>query len=98
MLSDVPVSDRITSYNVCYTKLLRIKESRLVQIREAPATEYELRAIAQECLERAKRHPDGFVEVEMPGVITSYSIHYTKLYDFFLSNKVGVDPVSVFNR
>ena len=48
-----------------------IKESRLVQIREAPATEYELRAIAQECLERAKRHPDGFVEVEMPGVTVS---------------------------
>ncbi len=48
-----------------------IKESRLVQIREAPATEYELRAIAQGCLERAKRHPDGFVEVEMPGVTVS---------------------------
>ncbi|HKM41843.1 MAG TPA: PINc/VapC family ATPase [Methanocorpusculum sp.] len=48
-----------------------IKESRLVQIREAPATEYELRAVAQECLERAKRHPDGFVEVEMPGVTVS---------------------------
>ena len=48
-----------------------IKESRLVQIREAPANEYELRAIAQECLERAKRHPDGFVEVEMPGVTVS---------------------------
>ncbi len=48
-----------------------IKESRLVQIREAPATEYELRVIAQECLERAKRHPDGFVEVEMPGVTVS---------------------------
>jgi ATPase len=48
-----------------------IKESRLVQIREAPASEYELRALAQECLERAKRHPDGFVEVEMPGVTVS---------------------------
>ena len=48
-----------------------IKESRLVQIREAPTSEYELRALAQECLERAKRHPDGFVEVEMPGVTVS---------------------------
>ncbi|HJJ48378.1 MAG TPA: PINc/VapC family ATPase [Methanocorpusculum sp.] len=48
-----------------------IRESRLVQIRETPATEYELRAISQECLERAKRHPDGFVEVELPGVTVS---------------------------
>ncbi|HJJ27763.1 MAG TPA: ATPase, T2SS/T4P/T4SS family [Methanocorpusculum sp.] len=48
-----------------------IRESRLVQIRETPASEYELRAISQECLERAKRHPDGFVEVELPGVTVS---------------------------
>ncbi len=54
-----------------YARKGTIRESRLVSIREAPASEYELRAIAQECLERAKRHPDGFVEVEMPGVTVS---------------------------
>ncbi|HJJ36382.1 MAG TPA: PINc/VapC family ATPase [Methanocorpusculum sp.] len=54
-----------------YARKGTIKESKLVTIREAPCTEYELRTIAQECLERAKRHPDGFVEVEMPGVTVS---------------------------
>ncbi|MDU9376441.1 hypothetical protein McpSp1_10580 [Methanocorpusculaceae archaeon Sp1] len=54
-----------------YARKGNIRESRLATIRETPSTEHELRAIAQECLERAKRHPDGFVEVEMPGVTVS---------------------------
>lgn len=54
-----------------YARKGTIKESKLVNIRDAPCTEHELRAISQECLERAKRHPDGFVEVEMPGVTVS---------------------------
>ncbi|MDO5844646.1 MAG: PINc/VapC family ATPase [Methanocorpusculum sp.] len=54
-----------------YARKGTIKESRLVQIRETPISEHELRAISQECLERAKRHPDGFVEVEIPGVTVS---------------------------
>ena len=54
-----------------YARKGTIKESRLIQIRETPTSEYELRAISQECLERAKRHPDGFVEVELPGVTVS---------------------------
>ncbi|MDR3101650.1 MAG: PINc/VapC family ATPase [Methanocalculaceae archaeon] len=54
-----------------YARKGTIRASKLVTIRDTPATEYELRAIAQECLERAKRHPDGFVEVEMPGVTVS---------------------------
>ncbi|MDH7593014.1 MAG: PINc/VapC family ATPase [Methanomicrobiales archaeon] len=45
-----------------------IRETRLVTVREAPMTEYELRAIAQEILERAKRDPDGFIEVEKRGI------------------------------
>lgn len=54
-----------------YARKGTIKESKLVTIRETPCTEYELRTIAQECLERAKRHPDGFVEAELPGVTVS---------------------------
>lgn len=54
-----------------YARKGTIKESKLVTIRETPCSEYELRTIAQECLERAKRHPDGFVEAELPGVTVS---------------------------
>ncbi|EJG07713.1 PilT protein domain protein [Methanofollis liminatans DSM 4140] len=43
-------------------------EMHLVQIRDAPMTEYELRTMAQEILERAKRDPDGFIEVERRGI------------------------------
>jgi len=54
-----------------YARKGTIKDSKIVTIRDTPCTEHELRAISQECLERAKRHPDGFVEVEMPGVTVS---------------------------
>ncbi len=45
-----------------------IKEMRLVPIREAPLSDYELRGLAQEILERAKRDPDGFIELEKRGI------------------------------
>ena len=45
-----------------------IKEMRLVKIREQPTSEYELRNLTQEIVERAKRDPDGFIEVEKRGV------------------------------
>ena len=45
-----------------------INEMKLVKIRDAPTSEYELRALAQEILERAKRDPDGFIEVEKRGI------------------------------
>lgn len=45
-----------------------VKEMRLVKIREQPLTDYELRGMAQEILERAKRDPDGFIEIEKRGV------------------------------
>lgn len=45
-----------------------IRETKLVRIREQPASEYELRSLAQEILERAKRNPDGFIEIEKRGV------------------------------
>jgi len=45
-----------------------ISDMKLVKIRDAPTSEYELRMMAQEILERAKRHPDGFIEVEKRGI------------------------------
>ncbi len=51
-----------------YAKKGRLKEMRLVPIRDAPMTESELRKLAQEILERAKRDPDGFIEIEERGV------------------------------
>jgi ATPase len=44
-----------------------IKEQKLVSIRDNPMNEYELRVIAQEVLERARRDPDGFIEMERKG-------------------------------
>jgi len=45
-----------------------IGKTELVTIRDYPSNEYELRVIAQEILERAKRDPDGFIEIEKRGV------------------------------
>jgi len=45
-----------------------INDMKLVKIREQPVSEYELRNLAQEILERAKRDPDGFIEVEKRGI------------------------------
>jgi ATPase len=45
-----------------------INEMHLTRIRDQPSNEYELRALAQEILERAKRDPDGFIEVEKRGI------------------------------
>lgn len=45
-----------------------INDMKLVRIRDQPVSEYELRALAQEILERAKRDPDGFIEVEKRGI------------------------------
>jgi len=45
-----------------------LKEVRLVTIRDAPLSEHELKFMAQEILERAKRDPDGFIELEKRGV------------------------------
>jgi len=45
-----------------------INDMKLVKIRDQPTSEYELRALAQEILERAKRDPDGFIEVEKRGI------------------------------
>ena len=45
-----------------------INAMQLVRIRDQPSTDYELKSLAQEILERAKRDPDGFIEVEKRGI------------------------------
>ena len=82
---------RITSYNVCYTKLLRyVLNPDTLRSRDS------LRTIA-DSLDRERRKAEGLDEQEMSTedkmaemfrkrrphgrVITSYSIHYTKLYE-----------------
>lgn len=45
-----------------------INDMKLVRIRDQPVSEYELRNLAQEILERAKRDPDGFIEIEKRGI------------------------------
>ncbi|MGB4580129.1 MAG: PINc/VapC family ATPase [Methanoculleus sp.] len=49
-------------------KVGRLRDIRLVTLRDTPMTEYELRFMAQELLERAKRDPDGFIELEKRGI------------------------------
>ncbi len=49
-------------------KIGRLRDIRLVTLRDTPMTEYELRFMAQELLERAKRDPDGFIELERRGI------------------------------
>jgi ATPase len=51
-----------------FAKKGTIASMELVKIRDMPSNEYELRAIAQEILERAKRDPDGFIEIEKRGI------------------------------
>jgi len=45
-----------------------IQNMETLTIREQLCTEYELRSMAQEIVERAKRDPDGFIEIEKRGV------------------------------
>jgi len=40
----------------------------IVNFGDNPLSEYELRNISQEIIERAKRHPDGFIEMEKKGI------------------------------
>ncbi|MCG7855307.1 MAG: PINc/VapC family ATPase, partial [Methanoregulaceae archaeon] len=45
-----------------------VKEMQLVRLRDQPISDYELRNLSQEILERAKRDPDGFIEIERRGI------------------------------
>ena len=80
---------RITSYNVCYTKLLRAADHPLavrVGLAQAPADlerrDLTIHAIALDLADGEVSDPyDGIGDLGRRLVITSYSIHYTKLYD-----------------
>ena len=69
---------RITSYNVCYTKLLRtqIFGDEAIQGITAGDTDYKLDGVF---VAIGTASASDFA-IKM-GVITSYSIHYTKLYE-----------------
>ena len=65
---------RITSYNVCYTKLLRPRTLKRLLAEHGP--DWPARVLA------AVREGQPFAEAfRAATVITSYSIHYTKLYE-----------------
>ena len=49
-------------------KVGKLRDIRLVTLRDTPMSEHELRFMAQELLERAKRDPDGFIELERRGI------------------------------
>ena len=78
---------RITSYNVCYTKLLRTYASLRQQISfyKNPNTITDLLNL----VEVVGRKKDS-----NPLVITSYSIHYTKLYDYTVERVSGFEAYS----
>ena len=84
---------RITSYNVCYTKLLRLVAEQLSWVsgesaKNWPHTHWvytakpRYRTPDQPCEIDAISPAGARIAFAQPQcVITSYSIHYTKLYD-----------------
>ena len=80
---------RITSYNVCYTKLLRMKE-QIIRFAKAGDLIGFRSVISDELACSTTKVIQDTVLCYLPGetleafVITSYSIHYTKLYERFL--------------
>ena len=63
---------RITSYNVCYTKLLRISKSK----KQITSIQNRLQKILKPILFLSKSY---FCRLINPGRITSYNVCYTKL-------------------
>ena len=103
---------RITSYNVCYTKLLRTKDIALSLIfgSVAPASapagtvavihEYKAKGNLTKALYAIVGFDDGLGIIifgfAAAIVITSYSIHYTKLYE--TEPRPVQDPLAQLNR
>ena len=80
-------ANRITSYNVCYTKLLRFVKGDICDraLIDNLMQEHDVRGVvhfaAESHVDNSITGPEAFVKTNVMGVITSYSIHYTKLYD-----------------
>ena len=72
----VQLISRITSYNVCYTKLLRVQDGLRRMVTEQEDVYYYITVMNENYTHPAM--PEG---AEEGIVITSYSIHYTKLYE-----------------
>ena len=87
---------RITSYNVCYTKLLRtVNVNGTLELWDISATLLAKNGIPKPANDAFSISPIGieagsmivvspdqkFIATSVTDVITSYSIHYTKLYD-----------------
>ena len=77
---------RITSYNVCYTKLLRIWQFNFELIFAKHNLYFIIASLLWPALtivssKSVKTNPIMFTFYVYLIVITSYSIHYTKLYD-----------------
>ena len=74
---------RITSYNVCYTKLLRVQRRTVSLCARFPSTlpgEVRWLLLGRPKYER-RVYKAWRLNNRRAGVITSYSIHYTKLYE-----------------
>ena len=81
--------NRITSYNVCYTKLLRaegliIEDEKIqTQYKKLSGATFTGQKIDLSQFEKPKKKKEDNKKDFKKGhnVITSYSIHYTKLYE-----------------
>ena len=80
--------DRITSYNVCYTKLLRVSDTmqtfdpRVYAVGECVQHRGICYGLVAPLFEQAKVAANHLANLGIARyVITSYSIHYTKLYE-----------------
>ena len=81
--------NRITSYNVCYTKLLRHVDAPL-DMRMSQEGLSAKEVINTYSYEQLSKIIFEFGEEKFARVITSYSIHYTKLYDINAVFKAGI--------
>ena len=83
---DMPI--RITSYNVCYTKLLRCEKAvelmHRARTEDIPFAAFSVVRINSRGYYTSLSFeipPPVIIKDNIASVITSYSIHYTKLYD-----------------
>ena len=85
--------NRITSYNVCYTKLLRV--SKIFGVNTIAVDKVSCTIADGEFF--ILLGPSGCGKSSLlnmiVGVITSYSIHYTKLYD----GKLALNVIDAFS-